>query len=656
MNQYRKNLLEQLRLVVLREGKVMTDASLVKAMSANENIRSLGYTLNAKGIIALAKSPDIDSFYDEFKEMIPDIKAKPMYPDFPNQVMNIDEAQFRFHQICHYMSTYGVEQLAELFGQDYQVKRGWLPEVEETEKTEKDDKLLKDKIVEVINEDQQYSAALERLLQKKERITAQEIEIVSEALKHVDVASLDLDIPFKQNMMYVFHALFELEDKDQAFVGMRNLCQHTGDVLKCIDYSLTRCDYKFKTSQRKLLVRLIESYPVYDWKANVILTNKKARRTILVLQYLSYNRFSKSTEHKEVVRMLRNGELSSWQAQAKALLSKNSEGVLDFIAERPGIMLRWTNWLIKLGHDKEEIRKYLLESAEDLSTKTLVQTITLLGRMDEREDAIDVLVSVLEKKLQLLDTPLKGKKVYVDYGRLDAAHSMLLAKNDEAGYVRNGLAYKIPEEVKIIRFFVYWNDKDRVDLDLHATANDVEGNGIYVGWDSDFRKDGCVHSGDVTHSNAAEYIDIDLGSNLNEVQFNINLYAGKPEFSKIDECFVGLMAVKKSKENVRLYNPENCFFYNDIRTKTRTLHYGYVNLPERYLALDGTETKMQWMKGAYTMENHRVSMLTLDKYVLLLLNAQNALFANKDEADIELVMEKPENDKQISLIDNEFFY
>ncbi|MBR0137351.1 MAG: hypothetical protein IJM15_02970, partial [Erysipelotrichaceae bacterium] len=496
----------------------------------------------------------------------------------------------------------------------------------------------------------------EKLLQKKERIKAQEIEIVSEALKHVDVAALDLDIPFKQNMMYVFYALFELEDKEQAFAGMRNLCQHTGDVLKCIDYSLTRCDYKFRSSQRNLLVKLIESYPVYDWKANVILTNKKARRTILVLQYLSYNRFSKSNAHKEVVRMLRNGELSSWQAQAKELLSKNSEGVLQFIAERPGIMLRWTNWLLKLGYDKEAVRKHLLENAEDLSAKTLVQTVTLLGRMDEREDAYEVLLSVLIKKLELLDTPLKGKKVSVDYGRLDQAHSMLLAKNDEAGYIRNGLAYRIPEEVKIIRFFVYWNDENRVDIDLHATARNMMGEGITVGWNSDFRKDGCVHSGDITHSNAAEYIDVDLASDLNEIQFNINLYAGRPDFSQIEKCFVGLLAVKNSKQNVKLYNPENCFFSNDIRTKTKTMHYGYVNLPERFLALDGNETPIQWVGGAYMMDNHRISTLTLEKYVELLLKAQNAELVSPEEAEIQLVMEKPETEQQISLIDNEFFY
>ncbi len=656
MNAYRKNLLEQLRLVVLREGTELTDEKLAKALTANENLSSLGFTLNAKGLIALAKSPDLDGFYSEFRSYIPEVEAKPMYPDFPRQVMNIDEAQFRFHQICHYRSTYGVEDLARMFGVEHTVRRGWLPEVEDTEKTEKDDKLLADKVLEVISEKQEYDLPLEKLLQKSERITAQEIEIVAEALKHVDVAALDLDIPFKQNMMYVFHALFNLDDRQQALAGMRNLCQHTGDVLKCIDYTLTRCNYRFRTSQKSLLVRLIESYPVYDWKANVILTNKKARRTVLVLQYLSYNRFSQSAEHKEVVRMLRNGELSSWQAQAIAMLGDESQSALDFIAERPGIMLRWTNWLLKQGYDKEEIRRHLLESADSLSAKTLVQTVTLLGRMDERDDAYEVLLSVLERKLELLDTPLKNKKVFVDYGRLDPAHSMLLAKNDEAGYVRNGLAYRIPEEVKIVRFFVYWNDKERVDIDLHATARTIDSEGVTVGWNSDFRSKGAVHSGDITHSNAAEYIDIDLSGPLNEVQFNVNLYAGKPDFSQIEKCFIGLLAVKKYHEKVKLYNPENCFFYNDIRTKTRTLHYGYVNVTERYLALDGNKTEMQWMDGVYTMDNHKVSKLTLDKYIELLLSAQNAEIVSAEEAEVQLVMEKPENDQQISLIDNEFFY
>lgn len=657
MSSYEKNLLEQLRLVVLtQKDSRVDDMSLTKALTANENIRQLGYCLSPKGLVALAKSEELDGFYDSFRKMIPDVKAEPMYPDFPNQVMAIDEAQFRFHQICHYMSTYGVEMMAELFGQDYEVTRGWMPEVERTEKTEKDTALLEAKTLEVLSKEQKYSRPLEILLQKSERMTAQEIEIVQEALKHVDVETIDLDIPFKQNMIYVFNALFNLDNREAALKAMRNLCQHTGDVLKCIDYVLTRNDYHFRTAQKRQLVNLIETYPVYDWKANVILTNKKARRTILVLQYLSYSRFSSSKEHMEVVRALRNGELSTWESQVKTMLSQKDEKVIDFIAERPGMMLRWVNWLLKLGYEGRLIEEKLAENAEDLSTKTLVITAGALGRLDEKKEAFEIIVRLLERKLKALNTPLKGAKVFVDEGRLDLKHSVITAKNDEAGYVRNGLAYHIPENVKIIRFFVYWNDKNRVDIDLHASANNSKQEGISVGWDMEFRDHGIVHSGDITHSNAAEYIDLSMDADLNEVQFNVNLYAGKPSFDQIDECFIGLLAVAKANEKVKLYNPENCFFYNDIRTKTRTLHYGYINLPQRYLCLDGNETPLQWMDGVYSMADHKVSQFTVDKYIELLLRSQQAVItANREEANIELVMEKPQNERQISLIDNNFF-
>ncbi|MBR0137790.1 MAG: hypothetical protein IJM15_05220, partial [Erysipelotrichaceae bacterium] len=115
MSSYEKNLLEQLRLVVLtQKDSRVDDLSLTKALTANENIRQLGYCLSPKGLVALAKSEELDGFYDSFRKMIPDVKAEPMYPDFPNQVMAIDEAQFRFHQICHYMSTYGVEEIARM--------------------------------------------------------------------------------------------------------------------------------------------------------------------------------------------------------------------------------------------------------------------------------------------------------------------------------------------------------------------------------------------------------------------------------------------------------------------------------------------------------------------------------------------------------------
>ncbi|MBQ6655632.1 MAG: hypothetical protein IJM79_08955 [Erysipelotrichaceae bacterium] len=568
----------------------------------------------------------------------------------------MDEAQFRFHQLTHYLSTYGVEQLAGFFGQDYEVKKGWMPQVEDTEKTESDDALLKAKTIELIAYEDAYRLPVERLLKKAERLTAQELEIIREALPQLDAAALEYDIPFKQNMMPVFYELFQLKNNEAFQKAASSLCQHTGDVLKCLDYVLTHNNYHFTSAQKNRLVSLIESYPVDDWKANVILSNKKARRTVKVLEYLSYNRFSRSEGHKEVVRALRNGELTSWEGQVKAMLAKGQEGVLDFIAQRPGMLLRWTNWLLSLGLDQKDIRERLLERAGELSTRTLIFAATQMGRSVEKLKTYEVLRDVLARKLETLETPLAGKKVFVDEGRLDLGHSMLLAKGDEAGYVRNGLAYRIPEGVDYIRFFVYWNDRNRVDLDLHASGTTKDHQVLEIGWNADFKNGICVHSGDITHSDAAEYIDLKLNSKISEIQFNINLFTGRDTFDQIDKCFIGLMAVKKIGTRVRLYDPKNCFFYNDIRTKTRTINYGYVNAPKRYLCLDGTQSERQWLDGAYSVRNHTTSLLNLESYLEMLLKAQGAeRVQSREECDVVLVMEKPEGENEISLIDNDFF-
>ena len=657
MDQYRKNLLEQLRLCVIKEGsRDVSDDDLVKALSLNEELKRLGYCLKASDIVRMARSDSMESFYGDLASLLSDVKAKPMYPDFPSQVMSMDEAMLRFHQLCHYQSTYGVEEIARWFGQDYQVKKGWMPEVEETEKTKEDEALLKAKTLELIDEKDEYSLPLEKLLRKPEKITLQETEIVREALGHTELGSLDLDIPFKRNLMPVFYALFKLEDKNKAIDAMKRLCQHTGDVLKCLDYTLTRCDFRLSSSQKKMMVRLIESYSPEDWKANVILSGKKARRTILLLQYLSYNRFSRSEEHKEVVRMLRNGELTSWEGQAKALLEKKNEGAIDFIAKRPGMLLRWTNWLLSLGYEDEKIKEKLIENADSLSLKTLVFTLTQIGRLEGKERAYDALFAAVSVKLSGIDTPFKGKKVYVDGGRLDTGHSMILSKGDEAGYVRNGLAYFIPEDVKYVRFFVYWNDKDRVDIDLHCKAHTTDGGLFEIGWNEDLKNEAAVHSGDITNSDAAEYIDISMDSDLSEVQMNINLFDGKSSFGEVEECFVGMMAVKEIGTEVKLYDPKNCFFQSDMRTKTRTMNYGYVNVRDRFLCLDDSPAKAQWMDGVYSVADHVVSDFNLSTYIDLLLEKQGAIkVSSREDADLVLVMEKPEGDDQISLIDADFF-
>ena len=127
---FEKLLLSELRIVSISNiNNDIMDNDMVKAVTVNEELLALGYTLTPADIVNLAKSNDIDNFLNKFKGIIGNVNAKPMYPNYPNQVMNMDEATFRFHQLLHYVSTYGIENFANI-----DVVRGWLPDVEDTEK------------------------------------------------------------------------------------------------------------------------------------------------------------------------------------------------------------------------------------------------------------------------------------------------------------------------------------------------------------------------------------------------------------------------------------------------------------------------------------------------------------------------------------------
>ena len=185
---YDKNLLTELRIVSYEKGDAgLSDALLAKAVTLNENLLSLGYSLSPDELASLAASPSLDGFYDRVRSMTDRVEAAPMYPGFPDQVMEMEEAVFRFHQLVHYFSTYGME---FLFGMD--VKKGWLPhDGEETGSPAEQSRLLDAKAIKLILEDEKYIVPLKTILSRRERMTLPEKEIVSTAICHIDSDRLD---------------------------------------------------------------------------------------------------------------------------------------------------------------------------------------------------------------------------------------------------------------------------------------------------------------------------------------------------------------------------------------------------------------------------------------------------------------------------------
>ena len=661
---YDQLLFSELRLVsVTPDSAELTEENMVRAMTVNEELLALGYTLAPKDLVVLAKSADADGFAARVRAYIGDVKAKPMYPDFPAQVMAMDEAVFRFHQLLHYLTTYGVEELTGM-----QVTKGWLPEMQDTEKTEPDETLLAAKTIALLGSDEKYTLPYRKILTKTERMTDKECMIIAECAKHLSAEQLAaVRVTFKQNLLIVYNTVFadDTLSTEEKLGFLHALCQHTGDVWKCMDYALTRARFHFRTSQKRLTVRLLESYPLWDFRGNLILSGKKRERTLVMLKFIDFNEYARKPEYKQAVADLRAGKLRSWESEIKAMVSRKAPEVLDAYAERPGMMVRHLTYLLRNGYPAKEIYAKLSPHAAELKPQTLVSLASFFSRPeinafaeDRYQEAFMLKIMVqhlLEARLAANETALRGKKIYLNMPDFDLDLSTVRVndKSAEGGYIRSGIAYKIPEDVKCIRFFVYWNDETRVDIDLHGAAFDLENQFIHVGWNAQFKSNELVFSGDITHSDAAEYIDVDLEkarTMLRSVTLNINLYYGYPTFGEIDECFVGIMGVAKTNAEVKLYDPKNCFFTHYLTGKYRLLNYGYIDVQNRVLIFDGTPNDSH-----YSTAPQR-SSFSLRNYLDILFASQKAeLAASPEEADLVLVMGKPSAENELSLIDNNFF-
>ncbi|MDE6520663.1 MAG: hypothetical protein K2K91_09475 [Ruminococcus sp.] len=719
-------LFSELRLVSFKQSDSEIDEnSLVKAMTVNEELINIGYSLSPKDIILLSKSKSLDGFFNHVKSLVGEVKALPMYPNFPTQVMELTEAQFRFHQILHYMSTYGMELIMGT-----PVEKGWTPYPDAPQKTEKDTRLLEAKTIGLVSESEKYITAISKVTNKRERLTDKELLIVKSAVGECSTEQLaGLTVPFKQNLLAIFYCIFDSENESTKKISaLRAICQHSGDAWKCIDYTITRKHYHLRTSEKKVLVKLLESFSARDFRENLIISNKKAERIKVLLPFISYDNLSRSAEHKSAVDDLRNGRLHSWVGTGTALIEQDADKAIDYFAKRPGELLRRMNHLLKRGCSEEKLENTLIANAESLSIQTLVTNLNTFGELlnkyknfdydaeysektvrfddtfeyeddytaeefniyrnqikseiestnelnrknraefeakkaeitellDRTNILFDICEAVLAERLKYVTTGMEGKKVYIDFHNYDERMSVVNCNNksDEGGYIRSGLAIKLPDNIDRMRFFVYWNHPTRVDLDLHASAMDLSGNRINIGWNSDFRTKNAsiIFSGDMTHSDAAEYVDFELNRNIKTISANINIYYGVPTFKELEEVFVGIMAVDKLGQDVKLYSSENCFFTHYLTGNYRTINYGYIDVENRVLIFDGRE---ETPYNYYGTVNHDIPMFSLGDYLNLLIDAKEIEVVEKrEDAEIVLVMEKPSKKNELSIIDNNFF-
>ena len=218
---YGKLLLSELRFVTYeRSDAGLTDQLMAKAVTLNENLKSLGYTLCPADIAAIAVSPSLDGFYDRIRHLTDKVTARPMYPGFPQQVMEMSEAMFRFHQMVHYFSTYHME---ALFGVN--VTKGWLPCEDGADAVPADQELiLPEKTIRLLPVEDSYIVPLRLILTRKERMTLPERSIVSAAISHVSAEQVStLKVGFKENMNALYEIVFNIAADQLGVIFYRQL-------------------------------------------------------------------------------------------------------------------------------------------------------------------------------------------------------------------------------------------------------------------------------------------------------------------------------------------------------------------------------------------------------------------------------------------------
>lgn len=193
-----------------------------------------------------------------------------------------------------------------------------------------------------------------------------------------------------------------------------------------------------------------------------------------------------------------------------------------------------------------------------------------------------------------------------------------------------------------------------MDVDLHAGVLKQDGTHFHVGWNADFRESGVVYSGDITHSDAAEYVDIDLSAPLKEIYANVSLFSGKDSFKCIETCFMGMMAVYQAHQDIKLYDPKNCFFTHALTQNTRSLFYGYVDVQNHYVRFVGQSNALEW--DSRPEIEHNDGLFSLQDYLDCVMEGQGAeQVQRREEADVVLTMGKSLSGEGISLVDSNFF-
>ena len=689
-------------IILRRKNRIfINDDDMLKSLSAaageknkqivatmNKNIEVFGYTMSEalfdKLVHMKAKNREVvyDALVNGLKELTGADKVyNPMYPNFPESVMEKDDFELYFNAIVHYWSF------------------GTLLPYEEKKERAPLFNTAKVKVLDVGSFDD-LNDIFNNLCASKTSLSKSDVDDMIFILNSTKVTLPD-EIPFKENAACICRLLVDTGvDTDGSLC--KKYVKTTTDVLRLVtamsdgDVSLAE-NTKFrnlKRSERRIIMNLLAGCgnAAEDM-------NRYAGRWIRVGEKLHPGEFAKNERYTKVVRafdVIRNdGKIQSFAGKVDAAVaSGNVNTVVSMLKKRPGEFARRIDFLLRT-FDKDADRKAVIMGfasvAKDVSSTVLLQVreyfINKLDGSDDMrvffpkgnlarsyyvkndkteaipEDAMKMVIAVCESALVNIygNREFLGK-VYIDEALKDYTVPFSLRSAGKTMIsVSRGSRIAIDDSAKIIRPFIWWtNTKDDIiDVDLSVAVFADDWNCLehvsYNNLESD--RFGICHSGDIINGGpvdgegAAEFIDLDIDKALSAgaryAVFNVYNFSNE-SFSKMEHAAFGFMTRNDMKSG-EIFEPSTVKQRMDLASATTTCIPVIFDLKERVfvwcdMALTADHVRTGF--GGINVESNLPSVVVTCKamvdvkkpnlYDLFIFNAKarGVITDNPDEADI----------------------
>lgn len=689
-------------IILRRKNRVfINDDDMLKSLSAaageknkqivatmNKNIEVFGYTMSEalfdKLVHMKIKSREViyDALVSGLKEITGADKVyNPMYPNFPESVMEKDDFELYFNAIVHYWS----------FGT-------LLPYEEKNERTPLFN-TAKVKILDAGSFDD-LNDIFNNLCASKTSLSKSDVDDMIFILNSAKVTLPD-EVPFKENAACVCRLLVDTGvDTDGSLC--KKYVKTATDVLRLVtamsngDVSLAE-NTKFrnlKRSERRIIMNLLAGCgnAAEDM-------NKYAGRWIRVGEKLHPGEFAKNERYTKVVQafgVIRNdGKIQSFAGKVDAAIASGDvNAVVSLLKKRPGEFVRRIDFLLRTFNkdtDRKAVVMGFASIAKDVSSTVLLQVREhfinkLDGNDDIRvffpkgnlarsyyvkndkteaipEDTMKMVIAVCESALVNIygNREFLGK-VYIDEALKNyTVPFSLRSAGKTMTAVSRGSRIAIDDSAKIIRPFIWWTNtkEDIIDVDLSVAVFANDWNCLEHVSYSNLKSSrfGICHSGDITNGGpvdgegVAEFIDLDIEKALSAgaryAVFNVYNFSDE-NFSKMEHAAFGFMTRNDMKSG-EIFEPSTVKQRMDLASATTTCIPVIFDLKERVfvwcdMALTADHVRAGF--GGINVESNLPSVVVTCKamvdvkkpnlYDLFTFNAKarGVITDNPDEADI----------------------